>query len=285
MAGHVPRIVSVVLLLVVISHASCSPTRSASSTTAANASRFKKQNSPSHDSISNDVSDSVSEDWVKVSIKQGRLAATAGGSMEYTCEAVGSPSPSIVWLKDGLPIQQESPEDMSDNYIVVDSNSNNLRINSEGALGKVVTRLHIPCITMKDSGAVYSCLATSGVRSAVDYAQLRVTASLDNFYGCLEQQAEPPQITTHTPTILQSMGKDVELLCKARGSPEPEVYWVGPNGKTIMDGPRFRVLENGSLVITRLTWDDMGEYKCKADNLLGEDTASTFLYPMLNEEK
>lgn len=44
-------------------------------------------------------------DWVKVSIKQDRLMVTAGGAMEYICEAVGSPSPSIVWLKDGLPIK------------------------------------------------------------------------------------------------------------------------------------------------------------------------------------
>jgi hypothetical protein len=37
------------------------------------------------------------------------------------------------------------------------------------------------------------------------------------------------------------MGKDVELLCQARGDPEPEVYWVGPNGKNIEDSTKFRV--------------------------------------------
>jgi Immunoglobulin I-set domain len=64
----------------------------------------------------------------------------------------------------------------------------------------------------------------------------------DHYYACLDQQvADPPQITTHTPTILQSMGKDVELLCQARGDPEPVVYWVGPNGKTISDSTKFRV--------------------------------------------
>jgi len=73
----------------------------------------------------------------------------------------------------------------------------------------------------------------------IQYMEFVVVA--DNFYGCLEQQAEPPQIITHTPTILQSMGNDVELLCKARGNPEPDVFWLGPSGKTIMDGPRFRV--------------------------------------------
>jgi hypothetical protein len=62
-------------------------------------------NLPSPDSSTNEVSDGVTDDWVKVSIKQGRLGATSGASMEYTCEAVGSPSPSIVWLKDGQPLQ------------------------------------------------------------------------------------------------------------------------------------------------------------------------------------
>jgi hypothetical protein len=43
----------------------------------------------------------------------------------------------------------------------------------------------------------------------------------------------------------------------------------------------LQVLENGSLVITRLTWDDMGEYKCNAENMVGDDIVSTFVYPML----
>jgi len=58
------------------------------------------------------------------------------------------------------------------------TDNSGLHINNKGALGKVVSRLHVPCVTMKDSGAVYACLATAGVSSAIDYAQLRVAASL-----------------------------------------------------------------------------------------------------------
>jgi hypothetical protein len=37
------------------------------------------------------------------------------------------------------------------------------------------------------------------------------------------------------------MGKDVELLCQARGDPQPDTFWVGPDGKTITDSTKFRV--------------------------------------------
>lgn len=74
---------------------------------------------------------------------------------------------------------QENEKETSDNYITADNSR--LRINNEGALGKIVSRLLVPCVSMADSGAVYSCLATAGVSSAIDYAQLRVSASQGEF--------------------------------------------------------------------------------------------------------
>lgn len=45
----------------------------------------------------------------------------------------------------------------------------------------------------------------------------------------------------YTPIILQRMGRDVELLCKAQGEPKPVTYWEGGNGKMIANSTKFRV--------------------------------------------
>lgn len=71
-------------------------------------------------------------------------------------------------------MQPEIEKETSENNYITSDNGRML-INNDGALGKVVSRLFVPCVTMDDSGAVYSCLASAGVSSAIDYAQLRVS--------------------------------------------------------------------------------------------------------------
>lgn len=41
-----------------------------------------------------------------------------------------------------------------------------------------------------------------------------------------------------------------------------------------------QVSSSGSLVIRSLAWKDMGVFTCVAENLVGRDTATTFIYPL-----
>jgi hypothetical protein len=50
--------------------------------------------------------------------------------------------------------------------------------------------------------------------------------------------------------------------------------------EALLDCALLQILEKGSMVIKQLAWTDMGEYKCNAENLAGDDVASTFVYPM-----
>ena len=75
----------------------------------------------------------------------------------------------------------------------------------------------------------------------------------------------PPRITS-CPTIISLLaGEDMQMLCKAEGSPQPEVKWR-------KDGHSW---EGGSgeseavLVITGVTRTDVGLYTCQAENGVG----------------
>ncbi|CAG2121939.1 unnamed protein product, partial [Medioppia subpectinata] len=61
--------------------------------------------------------------------------------------------------------------------------------------------------------------------------------------------------------------------------------WLGPEDNTLTNSAKYKVLENGDLIIRDLTWDDMGNYMCVAENSHGSDRTSLFLYPTLPEDR
>ena len=75
----------------------------------------------------------------------------------------------------------------------------------------------------------------------------------------------------------------VEFPCIAIGNPKPQITWLNQNNKVIdsEDGPRLTVLPQGSLRIDYLIWDDLGDYTCIAKNSNGQDTITTFVYPVM----
>lgn len=114
-----------------------------------------------------------------------------------------------------------------------------------------------------------------------------VPASVDmlNHWGLGSTVAPAaPRITKWYNVLLENIGNTVELPCGAYAQPHPQVYWLDNNDNLISKRhPRFRVKTDGSLVITNLKWEDMGEFHCVARNDLGKDTKGTFIYPMLKD--
>lgn len=95
------------------------------------------------------------------------------------------------------------------------------------------------------------------------------------------QTSSAPRITEYYSVLLQSIGSTVLLPCHAVGRPRPAVHWVDPNENIITGhGSRYEVLPTGELLIQRLKWDDMGAYKCVAENSMGKDEIPSFIYPM-----
>lgn len=76
------------------------------------------------------------------------------------------------------------------------------------------------------------------------------------------------------------------LPCKTVGNPKPKLTWYAPNGKAISpNSDRMKIFPEGELRIKSITWRDMGVYTCYVSNLVGEDQAETFLYPMQESSK
>lgn len=95
------------------------------------------------------------------------------------------------------------------------------------------------------------------------------------------------RIVLYYNAILQTMGSDVTLPCRAAGRPFPDVYWMDNEDRVIggqhgsNGSGRLRVLPTGELVISGLKWSDMGSYRCVAQSPISKDIVSTFVYPML----
>lgn len=68
----------------------------------------------------------------------------------------------------------------------------------------------------------------------------------------------------------------ITIKCKAVGVPEPSVTW-SKDGNAIPPEYKYRVLDNGALVVENVVESDSGHYTCKAENTRGVDTATSLV--------
>ena len=59
----------------------------------------------------------------------------------------------------------------------------------------------------------------------------------------------------------------VRMICRVFGAPTPEVKWF--RGGTELTGGRYTVLDTGDLEIRSVTFNDAGNYNCRATNKFG----------------
>ncbi|OCT57560.1 hypothetical protein XELAEV_18003341mg [Xenopus laevis] len=118
------------------------------------------------------------------------VTAIKGASVTFTCEAHGTPLPSLSWEKDGQPLNLQS----------------NLLPNGLG------TRLHLESVHALDSG-IYSCIAVNAAGKVSKHFHLTVLEP---------PRIEGPALPTEVSIIADS---PLELACTATGVPTPEISW------------------------------------------------------------
>ncbi len=86
-----------------------------------------------------------------------------------------------------------------------------------------------------------------------------------------------PEITVHPKPLTKTEGDDVTLSCNADGNPEPTISWTR-NGAPINTTGNSRISFSSNkkkLAITNVNRTDSGEYRCVANNSLGNDTSNS----------
>ncbi|KAG5261108.1 hypothetical protein AALO_G00300120 [Alosa alosa] len=85
-----------------------------------------------------------------------------------------------------------------------------------------------------------------------------------------------PMVLTTINQIIAREGNCVLIDCNITGEPFPNVEWFNSHGQQLLDteSGKWRILDNGVLNITSITFADRGRYKCVASNPLGSASGS-----------
>ncbi|BES97569.1 Immunoglobulin V-set domain [Nesidiocoris tenuis] len=115
----------------------------------------------------------------------------------------------------------------------------------------------------------YTCQAS--LRSA-GYPAVKATANV-------AVSEVPSFVGNMRPETLAEYGSTVVLPCEAIGVPAPNITWLcnGYNVMTLPQSEKYRIEEDGSLVIKKLKVEDTGMLQCVASNEAGSESVATWL--------
>ncbi|CAL8268136.1 unnamed protein product [Boreogadus saida] len=173
--------------------------------------------------------------------------ATYGQNFQVDCVASGLPNPEVSWsLPDGTVINNALQSDDSGvrnrRFVIFDNGTLLLQ-----QMGK------------KDEGD-YTCHAKNHLGR--DERKVKVTVTPD-----------APKISPESHLLATArLGESAQFVCQATGEPRPRILWISPGHHIIsVSSDRYQVMENGVLVVKRVTLADEGKYTCIARNPIGED--------------
>ena len=136
------------------------------------------------------------------------------------------------------------------------------------ALGEMISTLKVPC---SNKIHVYTCVATAGAET--------VTSTESVVLPSQHKCSRPGQlvVTKWYSNVLVETGENVRLRCDhVSGGTRDQVRWTREEQELELSD-KVHVDSDGSLVIRRTDWFDMGLYTCHIGASL---TVQTFLYPL-----
>ncbi|KTG03424.1 hypothetical protein cypCar_00013715 [Cyprinus carpio] len=169
--------------------------------------------------------------------------AEIGSDIHIKCSAKGKPQPTITWKRNGQPLD-DFP---STNYKMLDD------------------RIIILRAEQKDT-AVYQCEASN------KHGTLLVNTNV------LVMNHPPLILTPNYLEYATMLDKSVIMDCKVFSSPPATINWRREDPEGSLDGERYSLLKNGSLQIHKVEMEDMGQYKCLANNSEGTMSLTTELF-------
>jgi len=204
----------------------------------------------------------IQSNWEHVKFKSlppARVDARKSGELVLTCSATGSPAPSVSWYKDDLFVSHHD-------FTMEEESS---------SLGETVARLRLPCVTEADAGQ-WECRARAGKQEVSAVTEVKVVEF--DMDLCIEEGK--PEISMWRPTMMVEEGSGVVLPCRVKNPHDHQISWTNGQGERVGSNVRHVMRDNGDLVISSVTWSDMGQYTCTATNVRGTTSAQSFLYPL-----
>ncbi|XP_054648872.1 matrix-remodeling-associated protein 5 isoform X2 [Dunckerocampus dactyliophorus] len=182
------------------------------------------------------------------------------------CVATGLPDPEVSWsLPDGTLINNALQSDDSGyrnrRYVIFDNGTLLLH-----QMGK------------KDEGD-YTCYAKNKLGKDERKVSVKVGPNA-------------PRISFQSQSLITvKYGEFAKMSCQATGEPTPRIFWISPRNDVIpTSSDKFDIMENGMLVVKRVTLADEGKYACVARNSAGDDVKNVLLEvefrePFINGKK
>jgi len=195
------------------------------------------------------------------------VEAELGRPFKLSCpRATGYPEPQLTWMKSYSPPEsgEVKLELINDERMVVDPEGN----------------LWFTHITEEDDTSKNDfqlmCLANNEF-APKDYSlgvliNLKVIKPEDNVHNLKNTELNVQPIALYTSARVLNFNADGEnaLWCIFGGEPNPKITWKRIDDQEI-DESRFVTRNNGKTLISKnTTLEDAGEYKCVADNQVGE---------------
>ncbi|XP_072519078.1 matrix-remodeling-associated protein 5 [Salminus brasiliensis] len=184
---------------------------------------------------------------------------TDGENFLVDCVASGLPDPKVSWsLPDGTIINNALQSD--------DSGTRNRRyvIFENGTL-------LLQQMGKNDEGD-YTCYAKN-------------TLGEDAMKVSIQVIPNSPRISSKDQTSLWApLGQAAQMTCDATGEPPPTIIWISPTNEIITSSSvKYQILNDGTLIVKKVTMADQGKYACVARNSAGDDIKNVKLQVEVRE--
>uniref|UniRef100_A0A8R1DTH4 Peroxidase n=1 Tax=Caenorhabditis japonica TaxID=281687 RepID=A0A8R1DTH4_CAEJA len=175
--------------------------------------------------------------------KQMDTTSRDGETLTVSCEATGTPNPTITWM----------------------FGEQNIMESRKYKLSKMGTVLKIFPFLNTDVGQ-YECIASNDKGSETHMFSVTLTES------------EPPIIVDPPMSANATIGQQVTLRCFAKGLPAPDVIWLFEGTRIPRRNTRYTISDNNvELTIEKVTRHDSGVFTCQAVNSVGSAVATATL--------
>ncbi|KAI8777457.1 neural/ectodermal development factor IMP-L2 [Biomphalaria glabrata] len=211
--------------------------------------------------------------------KPSEISTVLYDSIVLSCEAAGIPNPTIHWLKNGERVQQGTSHNVQDDEAAFENAAGDDLPRLQ--LANTVSKLYLDCITEEDE-AEYTCVAETPLARKTQSHKVFIDPIRGNpRHRCSVHNGEKPaRIYMATSSRFEYENELTQLYCRAEGKPTPTITWYDPFNEPITNADGYKIAKNGDLIILNATWKDhMGVFTCVADNGIGSDNATAFLYP------